>query len=120
MFMTSNYCMYLPYVNACTLVYMKENSAFYSSTVFATTRFWKNDEKSFVVGGAGEGRGGRLTPIHHYPSPQPLTLKKIGKDFSFFVGGVRCAGQAYAHPPLPLSATLDTHTEISLEILRLK
>ena len=39
--MTSNNCMYLPYINACTLVYMKENSAFYSSTVFATRRFWK-------------------------------------------------------------------------------
>ena len=33
MFMTSNYSKYIPYINACTLVYIKENSAFYSSTV---------------------------------------------------------------------------------------
>ena len=71
MFMTSNYCMYLPYVNACTLVYMKENSTFYSSTVFATTRFWKNDEKSFVVGGAGEGRGAGIRPSTTTPPRNP-------------------------------------------------
>ena len=35
-------------------------------------------------------------------------------------GRARGAGQAYAHPPLPLSAALDPHTEISLKILRLK
>lgn len=32
----------------------------------------------------------------------------------------RGAGQAYAHPPLPLSAALDANTKISLKILRLK
>ena len=31
--------------------------------------------------------------------------EKIGINFSFVLGGVRGRGQAYAHPPLPLSAT---------------
>ena len=31
--------------------------------------------------------------------------EKIGINLSFVLGGVRGGGQAYAHPPLPLSAT---------------
>ena len=89
MFMTSNYCMYLPYVNACTLVYIKENSAFYSSTVFATRRFWKNDEKIMrspqCCRRGGRGARGRHTPIHHYLSPQPLTLKDLRKQEKIFL-----------------------------------
>ena len=49
--------------------------------------------------------------------------KKNGINFSFVVRGVKGGGQAYAHPPLPLSAALiaqELPTGISLKSLRLK